>query len=75
MPLDKILGTSIANPSESSNVIRVTADSASTVNANAINFMNSSSVSVTVEPGIDGAANVSFRAPVTIGLIIALSGD
>lgn len=75
MALDKILGTSIANPSESSNVITVTANSASTVNANGVNFINSSSVSVSVQPGTGGKANVSFNAPVTLGLLIALSGD
>jgi len=75
MALDKILGTSIANPSETSNVITVTANSASIVNANGINFINSSSISVTVQPGVNGKANVSFSAPVTLGLVIALGGD
>lgn len=75
MALDKILASSIVNPSETSNVITVTANSASTVNANGVNFINSSSVSVSVQPGINGKANVSFTAPVSIGLVIALSGD
>jgi len=75
MALDKILGTSLANPNESSNVITVTADSGSTVNANGINFMNSSSVSVSVTPGTGGKANISFSAPVTLGMVIAMSGD
>lgn len=75
MALDKILGTSLANPSESPNVITVTANSASTVNANGVNFINSSSVSVSVTPGIGGKANISFSAPVTLGMVIAMSGD
>lgn len=75
MPLDKILASSLVNPSETSNVITVTANSASTVNANGVNFINSSSVSVSVQPGTGGKANISFTAPVTIGMVIALSGD
>jgi hypothetical protein len=70
MALDKILATSI-----SGNVITVTSNSASTINANSINFLNSSSVKVSVEQGSTGVANVTITPTVTLGLLIALSGD
>jgi len=75
MPLDKILGTSIEAASNSPNVVIVTANSASTVNTNTLNFINSTSVKVSVESGSSGRANISFNQPVTLGLLIALSGD
>lgn len=70
MALDKILGTSV-----SGNTVLVTANSASTINANSINFLNTSTVTVTVEQGATSVANVSFRTTASIGLIIALGGD
>lgn len=43
------------------NTVRVSANSLSTINkANGINFVNTSSIFVNVESGIDGNANVSF---------------
>jgi hypothetical protein len=75
MALDRILGTSLEATSNASNVIMVTANTGSMVNTNTVNFINSSSVKVTVEEGSNGRANVSFTAPVSLGLLIALSGD
>lgn len=71
MALDKIPASQISG----SSIIGVTADSASTINANSINFLNTQSISVTVEQGASGVANVSFDAKLSLGMIIALSGD
>lgn len=70
MPLDTIATTSI-----SGNTLSVTANSASTINANTINFSNTSSVRVNVTQGPTGVANVSFSTSLSLGMIIALSGD
>lgn len=70
MPLDRLPGSQI-----SGNTVSVTANSASSITANAINFSNTSSVRVAVEQGATGIANVSFTTTATIGMIIALSGD
>lgn len=70
MPLDTIATTSI-----SGNTLSVTANSASTINANSINFSNTSTVRVNVTQGPVGTANVSFSTPLSLGMIIALSGD
>ena len=71
MALDKIPAAQISGAS----IIGVTADSGSTINANGINFLNTQSISVTVEQGASGVANVSFDAKLSLGMIIALSGD
>jgi len=71
MALDKIPSTSISG----SNVISVTANSSSTVNVNSVNFINTSSIKVTVEQGAFGVANVSFTSPVSLGMVIALGGE
>jgi hypothetical protein len=72
MALDKIPASQISG----SSIIGVTANSASTINANTINFINTSSVRVSVVQGPSGTANVSFRSPgVSLGMVIALSGD
>lgn len=42
------------------NTVRVYANSASSQNSVALNFINTSSISVTVEAGSTGNANVSF---------------
>lgn len=70
MPLDKISTAYI-----SGNTVSVTANSASTISANVINFSNTSSVRVSVEQGATGIANVSFTSTATLGMIIALGGD
>jgi hypothetical protein len=71
MALDKIPASQISG----SSIIGVTANSASTINANSVNFLNTQSISVTVEQGASGIANVSFNAKLSLGMIIALSGD
>lgn len=70
MPLDKISTSSVTG-----NTVFVTANSASSVNANTINFSNTSSIRVTVAQSETGIANVSFTTTATLGMIIALSGD
>lgn len=70
MPLDTIPGSSI-----SGNTVSIRANSESTIAANSVNFVNTSSVRVTVSQGSTGNANVSFTTTATIGLIIALGGD
>ena len=70
MPLDTILTSSITG-----NTVNVTANSASLVSANVINFSNSDSVRVNVAQGPTGIVNVSFSTSMSIGMIIALSGD
>jgi hypothetical protein len=71
MALDKIPASQISG----SSIIGVTANSASAINANSINFLNTQSISVTVEESSSGIANVSFDAKLSLGMIIALSGD
>jgi hypothetical protein len=72
MALDKIPASQIDGPSR----IDISANSAATINANTINFINTSSVRVSVVQGPSGTANVSFSSPgVSLGMIIALSGD
>ena len=70
MPLDKISAASITG-----NTVSVTANGASSISANAINFSNTSSVRVSVAQGATGIANVSFTSTATLGMIIALGGD
>jgi hypothetical protein len=70
MPLDTIATASI-----SGNTLSVTANSASKINANSVNFSNTSSVRVNVDQGPTGVANVSFSTSLPFGIIIALSGD
>ena len=71
MPLDTISTSSI-----SGNTLNVTANSASRINANSVNFSNTSSVRVSVVQGPSGTANVSFSSSgVSLGVVIALSGD
>lgn len=50
-----------AAANSAANTVRVLANSASTQNAVSLNFINTSSISVTVESGSTGNANVSFR--------------
>jgi hypothetical protein len=72
MALDKIPAAQIDGPS----LIDVSANSAATINANTINFVNTSSVRVSVIQGPSGTANVSFSSSgVSLGMVIALSGD
>jgi hypothetical protein len=72
MPLSKIPASQIDGPS----LIDVSANSAATVNANTINFINTSSVTVSVVQGPSGTANVSFSSEgVSLGMVIALGGD
>lgn len=59
----------------SGNTVTATANSGSAINANTVNFLNTSSVRVTVEQGATGVANVSFTSTATLGMIIALGGD
>jgi hypothetical protein len=70
MPLDTISASMI-----SGNTVTATANSGSAINANTVNFLNTSSVRVTVEQGATGVANVSFTSTATLGMIIALGGD
>lgn len=70
MPLDRLPGSQI-----SGNTVSLTANSASSITANVINFSNTSSVRVSVEQGATGIANVSFTSTATLGMIIALGGD
>jgi len=72
MALDKIPAAQIDGPS----LIDVSANSAATINAYTINFVNTSSVRVSVIQGPSGTANVSFSSSgVSLGMVIALSGD
>jgi cation transport ATPase len=70
MPLDTISTSMITG-----NTVNVTANSGSLVSANAINFSNTSSVKVSVAQGATGIANISFTSTVSLGMLIALSGD
>lgn len=72
MALSKIPAAQIDGPS----LIEVTANSAATINANTINFVNTSSVRVIVDQGPSGVANISFSSQsASLGMIIALGGD
>jgi hypothetical protein len=72
MPLSKIPASQIDGPS----LIDVSANSAATINANTINFINTSSITVSVVQGPSGVANISFSSlKNTLGMIIALGGD
>jgi len=42
--------------------IAISSNGTFAVNANAFNFINTASVQITVEPGVDGNANISFAA-------------
>ena len=68
MALDKIPGTQI-----SGNTLIVTANSGSSINASNVNFNNTSTVSVSVQQGPTGTANVSFNAR-SLATIIGLGG-
>ena len=68
MALDKIPGTQI-----SGNTLIATANSGSSINASNINFNNTSTVSVSVQQGPTGTANVSFNAR-SLATIIGLGG-
>ena len=70
MPLDTISSSSI-----SGNTVSARANSGTAITANSLNFVNTSSVRVSVSQGSTGNANVSFTTTATIGLIIALGGD
>jgi hypothetical protein len=50
--------------------IAISSNGTFAVNANAFNFINTSSVSVTVAPGIDGNANISFTSSGGGGTVI-----
>ena len=73
--VDKIGGGSLG-----ANVITVTANTGSIINANSINFNNTSTATISVAQGAggdaNGVANVSISAPgrVSLGLVLALGG-
>ena len=71
MPIDTLPASSL---NVSAIVIGVTANAASTVNANTINFNNTTTVTVNVQQGPSGVANVSFSSEgrVSLGLLMAL---
>ena len=71
MALDTIPIASITG-----NTIIVRANSASSVNTSNVNFNNTSTVSVSVQQGPTGTANVSFSVPSirSLAFTIALGG-
>lgn len=72
MPLSKIPASQIDGPS----LIDVSANNAGTINVNTINFINTSSMTVSVVQGPSGVANISFNSlSASLGMIIALGGD
>ena len=73
MPLDTITANSFDSTAIT---IAVNANNASTINANTVNFNNSTTVTVSVLPGPSGVANVSFSSQgrVSLGLLFAIGG-
>ena len=72
MPLSKIPASQIDGPS----LIDVSANNAGTINVNTINFINTSSMTVSVVQGPSGVANISCNPlSASLGMIIALGGD
>lgn len=73
--VDRISGGSLG-----ANVITLTANTGSIINANSINFNNTSTTTISVDQGAGGAsngvANVSISAPgrISLGLVLALGG-
>jgi len=68
MALDKIPVTQI-----SGNTLTATVNSGSSITASNVNFNNTSTVSVSVQQGPTGTANVSFNAH-SLAFTIALGG-
>ena len=69
MALDKVPTTQI-----SGNTLIATANSGSSINASNVNFNNTSSISVSVQQGATGTANVSFSTAHSLAFTIALGG-
>jgi len=72
MAIDKLPTSQI-----SGNTLAVTANSGSSISASNINFSNTSTVSVSVEQGPTGTANVSFTSSgpgISLAKVIALGG-
>lgn len=62
----RALGSGVVTaPKMAANALTVTANSASTVGANTINFTNTATVTVTVGSGGSGISNVSFTSTST----------
>ena len=74
MPIDKFPSTGGLD----SNVISITANTGSLINANGINFNNTSTVTVVVAQGpTSNIANVSLTAQsrvTSLGIVLALGG-
>lgn len=74
MPIDKFPSTGGLD----SNVISITANTGSLINANSVNFNNTSTITVAVGQGAtSNIANVSFTAQTrvtSLGIVLALGG-
>jgi hypothetical protein len=70
MPIDQIPSTGL-----SANVITLSANSSSIQNVNSVNFINTSSVTVTVSQGAtSNVANVAINNRVTSAMMFVLGG-